>query len=71
MSELATAQSQLARVRASIATIEERGQAVGGDGATLTRANLPVLYEREKELLSRISRLKGRGGRAWRMVSGR
>lgn len=47
---------QLTRVQAAIADIEEGAQSITAeDGRSLTRANLPALYRREKSLISRIN----------------
>lgn len=59
-------QTQLERVQAAIAAIEERGQAtsIGTSGATrtLTRGDLGTLYKRERDLKRRIGR-ETNGGR--------
>ena len=56
-------QGQLTDVRGAIRAIETHGQAYSLDGNALqiTRANLPELYSRERELERRIARAS-RGG---------
>ena len=46
---------QLARVREAIASIESGGQSVGAGGRALTRADLGKLYERERDLMTRLA----------------
>lgn len=55
--------SQLGDVRGAIRAIETHGQAYSLDGNALqlTRANLPDLYSRERELERKVAR-GGRGG---------
>ena len=50
-----TLAAQLTSVQAAIAAIESGAQSIGAGDRTLTRANLDKLYEREKDLLKRIS----------------
>lgn len=49
-------QTQLERVQAAIAAIEERGQAIGAGGRKLDRGDLATLYKREKELRALVAR---------------
>lgn len=53
--------TQLERVQTTIATIEEAGQAHAVNGRQLTRADLEVLYAREKWLRKMVAR-EVRGG---------
>lgn len=57
-----TYREQLESVQASIAAIEERGQAYGIAGRTLTRADLGKLYARESELRRKVAREDNGGG---------
>lgn len=52
---------QLERVQTTIATIEEAGQAHDINGRSLRRADLEVLYKREKWLRKMADR-ESRGG---------
>ena len=54
-------QTQLERVQAAIAAIEERGQVVDANGRRLARGDLPELYRRESRLRSLAARA-ARGG---------
>ena len=47
--------TQLASVREAIASIESGGQSVGAGGRALTRADLGKLYERERDLMTRLA----------------
>lgn len=53
--------AQLERVQTAIAAIEERGQASGIAGRSLTKADLSTLYAREKWLRKMVAR-ETRGG---------
>ena len=66
-------QSQLTDVRGAIRAIETHGQAYSLDGNALqiTRANLPELYSRERELERRIARASRGGMRTVTIVPGR
>ena len=52
---------QLESVQAAIEKIESSGQAYSIGGRTLTRADLPTLYEREKRLIALVNK-ESRGG---------
>lgn len=56
-----TLNEQINSVQTAIATIESGAQAYSLQGRQLTRADLGVLYTREKELLDR-KRRQERGG---------
>lgn len=49
-----TLQEQLERVQSAIAAIESGAQEYSIGGRRVRKADLPVLYEREKDLLTRI-----------------
>ena len=51
---LASTQTQLETVQTAIAAIEGGAQSYSISGRSLTRADLPSLYKRERELLSRL-----------------
>ena len=59
--------TQLERVQSTIAKIEEAGQAHDINGRRLTRADLDVLYKRERWLRRMASR-EDRGGIRVRQV---
>lgn len=54
-------QTQLTRVQAAIASVEEGGQDVTYDGKRVTFADLSVLYRREERLRVMAAR-EARGG---------
>lgn len=65
--------SQLTDVRGAIRAIETHGQAYSLDGNALqlTRANLPDLYARERELEKKVARGARGGIRTATMIPGR
>jgi hypothetical protein len=71
--DLTVWRGQLTSVRAAIAAIETHGQAYSLDGNALqlTRANLPDLYVRERELERKIGRATRGGMRTATMIPGR
>lgn len=48
--------TQLERVQAAIAAVEERGSAISAEGRSLSRADLATLYERETYLRRMVNR---------------
>lgn len=66
-------QSQLTDVRGAIRAIETHGQAYSLDGNALqlTRASLPDLYSRERDLERKVARASRGGMRTVTIVPGR
>ena len=56
-----TYQEQLENVQAAIEKIEDSGQAYSISGRSMSRADLPTLYERERWLRKKAAR-EARGG---------
>lgn len=55
MNHLDTLEQQLDRVQAAIASIEEGAQEFTIGSKKMTKANLPVLYQREADLKAAIA----------------
>jgi hypothetical protein len=60
--------TQLERVQATIAKIEGGAQSYSVEGNSFTRADLPVLYTRERELRALVARESSGGIRLQRGV---
>lgn len=58
-----TLATQLTRVQATIAAIENRGQSYTINGRTYTKADIRALYAREQRLLNLIEREEAGSGR--------
>jgi len=60
MATVAELEARLASVQAAIIAVEGGSQSIGGDGKTLTRADLRTLYAQERALERRIARSSAR-----------
>ena len=62
MTELETAQVQLAEVRAAISAVLTGGQSLGVQDRSIARADLAALRAMETDLVRRVARLRRGGG---------
>jgi hypothetical protein len=65
---MATTQERLDEVRAAISSVLTTGQAISGEGRSMTAANLGQLRELEKSLMQQLASEKGAASKRRRIT---